>query len=163
MLTACGQKDTQILLTQDQNIDITVKSDVETDVVQEAVPEKSIPEDPDEESTIDESTDESTDEDEKDLVHLAYWTTATDIADWPDLSEFDIVECHNDPDENGDAKVVFLVGDISETDLQLTYFNGYSGNWSESVKNQIITEVQDSVRPHVPGFTLVEVETIYIP
>lgn len=97
------------------------------------------------------------------LEHLAYWTSATEVNRWPEMSQFSIVACHNDPDANGNAKIVFLVGnDIKTSDLQLIYYDGYSGAWSESVKNQIITEVQDSVRPHVPGFTLSTVEIVYI-
>jgi hypothetical protein len=95
------------------------------------------------------------------LEHTAYWTVATDTDRRPDLSQFDIVAGHSDPNENGDAKVVFLIGNITEKDLQLTYFNGYKGTWSESAKRQIITEIQDSVRPHIPGFTLSEVEIIH--
>jgi hypothetical protein len=95
------------------------------------------------------------------LEHTAYWTVATEHSRWPDMSGFDIVSGHSDPDENGDAKVVFLIGNITADDLQLTYFNGYQGTWSESVKTQIITEIQDSVRPHVPGFTLSTVEIIH--
>lgn len=99
----------------------------------------------------------------KNLEHTAYWTVATEHSRWPDMSEFDIVAGHSDPNEKGEAKVIFLIGNITEKDLQHTYFNGYKGTWSESVKNQIITEIQDSVRPHVPGFTLSTVEIVHIP
>lgn len=93
--------------------------------------------------------------------HEAYWTAATSKFDWPDLSGLDIVACHDDPDTEGNAKIVFLLGNITEKDLKLTYFNGYKGTWSESAKQQILREIQDSVRPHAPGFTLSEVEIIH--
>jgi hypothetical protein len=96
------------------------------------------------------------------LAHLAYWTTATEDEKWPDMGQFNIVACHSDPDGQGNAKVVFLIGDIKISDLQLTYFNGYTGEWNDAAKSQIITEIEDSVRPHVPGFTLSEVEIIHI-
>lgn len=95
------------------------------------------------------------------LQHTAYWTVATTTDHWPDLSQFDIVACHSDPDSDGNAKVVFLIGNVTDKDLQLTYFNGYAGTWSESAKQQILREIQDSVRPHVPGFNLNEVEIIH--
>lgn len=108
------------------------------------------------EETNSEETDES-------LIHLAYWTTATKSEDWPDMRQFSIVACHNDPDTSGNAKIVFLIGnDIKTSDLQLTYFNGYTGEWNETVKNRIIREIEDSVKPHVPGFNLSEIEIINI-
>lgn len=100
---------------------------------------------------------------QEDLQHTAYWTVATDDGRWPDLTGFDIVACHGDPDVDGNAKIVFLVGNITENDLQLIYYNGYTGLWSGSAKQQIITEIQDSVRPHIPGFNLNEVEIIHLP
>ena len=97
------------------------------------------------------------------LAHLAYWTTATEKDRWPEMSQFTIVACHDDPDADGNAKVVFLVGeDIKTSDLKLIYFNGYSGPWNDEVKAQIITEIQDSVRPHVPGFTLKTVDVMNV-
>jgi hypothetical protein len=100
---------------------------------------------------------------ESELAHLAYWSSATEKDRWPDMKQFNIIACHNDPDAEGNAKVVFLIGeDIQVEDLQLIYYNGYTGVWSDQVKSQIITEIQDSVRPHIPGFTLTEVEILHV-
>ena len=97
------------------------------------------------------------------LAHLAYWSSATEKDRWPDMKQFNIIACHNDPDSDGNAKVVFLIGEnIQVEDLQLIYYNGYTGVWNDQVKNQIITEIQDSVRPHIPGFTLTEVEILHV-
>lgn len=100
---------------------------------------------------------------ENELAHLAYWSSATETDRWPDMKQFNIIACHNDPDANGNASVVFLIGDnIKTSDLKLTYYNGYTGVWNDQVKSQIITEIQDSVRPHIPGFTLTEVEILHV-
>ncbi len=100
---------------------------------------------------------------ESELAHLAYWSSATEKDRWPDMKQFNIIACHNDPNAEGNAKVVFLIGeDIQVEDLQLIYYNGYTGVWSDQVKSQIITEIQDSVRPNVPGFTLTEVEILHV-
>ncbi len=100
---------------------------------------------------------------ESELAHLAYWSSATEKDRWPDMKQFNIIACHNDPDSDGNAKVVFLIGEnIQVEDLQLIYYNGYTGVWNDQVKSQIITEIQDSVRPHIPGFTLNEVEILHI-
>lgn len=100
------------------------------------------------------------------LKHLAYWTTQTEADRWPNLEDFDIVICHGDPNQQGNATAVILVKGsrpIAESDLSLIYFNGYSGEYSLQNHNQIVTEVQDSVRPHVPGFTLTNVTVIFLP
>lgn len=98
-----------------------------------------------------------------DLAHLAYWTTATDVERWPAMDQFDIVACHSDPDSQGNAKLYLLVGKVNAEDLKLTYYNGYSGVLNDKTQKQIIEEIQDSVRPHVPGFTLSTVEIIRLP
>ena len=133
----------------------------ENRVVEDPVVEDSVIEEP-EVDEVDEPVVEVVTNSPIELSHLAYWTTATEADRWPELSEFDIVACHGDPDENGNAKIVFLIGEIQKEDLVLTYFNAYKGTWSESVKQQIITEIQDSVRPHVPGFTLTNVEIVHL-
>jgi hypothetical protein len=98
------------------------------------------------------------------VTHIDYWTKAHEVK--PDFSHFDIISCHSDPDENGNAKITFLVRGtepITEDMLVHTYYNGFEGNFSDEVKNQIKTELEDGIRPHVPGFNLTEVVVIYLP
>ena len=98
------------------------------------------------------------------VTHIDYWTKAHEVK--PDFSNFDIISCHSDPDENGNAQITFLVRGnepITEDMLVHTYYNGFEGTFSDDVKNQIKTELEDGIRPHVPGYNLTEIEVIYLP
>jgi hypothetical protein len=105
-----------------------------------------------------------TDIEEAKVTHLEYWTMGSE--ETPDLNQFDIISCHGDPDEDGNARVTFLVRGtepITEDKLVDKYFNGFEGEFSEDVKDQIKTDLEEGIRPHVPGFNLTEVVVIYLP
>ena len=95
---------------------------------------------------------------EKVLQHTAYWTVSTPKENWPDIKEMDFVTCHGDPDSEGKAKVFFLTPETSDElpGLECFYYNGYIGELNTESKTQVIMEIEESVRPHVPGFTLYE-------
>lgn len=98
------------------------------------------------------------------ITHVGHWTKADEIK--PDFSYFDIISCHSDPDENGNAQITFLVRGnepITEDMLVHTYYNGFEGTFSDDVKNQIKTELEDGISPHVSGYNLTEVEVVYLP
>lgn len=100
----------------------------------------------------------------EDAIFVDYWTIGSEVM--PDLSQFDIISCHNDPDSNGNAKVTFLVrgsNPITKDQLVNKYFNGFKGVFTDKAKNQIITDLHNSIRPHVPGFNLTEIEVIHLP
>lgn len=100
----------------------------------------------------------------QDAIFIDYWTIGSEVM--PDLSQFDIISCHNDPDDNGNAKVTFLVrgsNPITKDQLVNKYFNGFEGVFTNGAKDQIITDLHNSIRPHVPGFNLTEIEVIHLP
>jgi hypothetical protein len=92
----------------------------------------------------------------EDLIHTAYWTVSTDKNDWPDLDNIDWIAGHTDPDATGNATlyVHIVTKDFSFDDLNGIYFNAYTGPASDEAIALATEEIQDSVRPHVPGFTL---------
>jgi hypothetical protein len=99
------------------------------------------------------------------LHNHKYWTTETEEERWPNLASFDIVTCHTDPNSEGNASVTILVGNINREDLSNCdgpYLNGYSGTFNKAAQELIVSEIEDSVRPHVPGYTITEIIVLKI-